>query len=199
MLRGKRLLLFLGRVHFKKGLDLLVPAWGEIAQNWPDAHLVIAGPDSENSQAAVENLVRQGKMEDRVTFTGMLRGEMKWSALAAAHCFVLPSYSEGLSTSVLEAMGAGLPVIVTRQCNLPDVVTYKAGWQIESNLAELTYTLGQALHFSSEQVQEMGARGRELVLRRYNWNQVAKQMCEVYEWIVNGSTPTHLEVQTVKS
>ena len=173
VLRGRRIILFLGRIHFKKGLDILVKSWAAIANKWPDACLVLAGPDSENTQGAVEQLISNYGIANQVIFTGMLDQSLKWSALAAAECFVLPSYSEGLSTSVLEAMGVGLPVIVTRQCNIPDVLEYDTGWQIESNVEELTSALTQFLENSPATNQNIGERGRRLVEQRYNWPSVA--------------------------
>src|ERR1035441_8214471 len=93
-LREKRVVLFLGRIHFKKGLDILIEAWATIAEKWPEARLVLAGPDFEGTRSKIEALAAERGLNERVLFTGMLRDEMKWSALAAAQCFVLPSHSE---------------------------------------------------------------------------------------------------------
>ena len=89
-LRDRRMVLFLGRIHYKKGIDLLCRAWPAIYRRWPDAHLVIAGPDFENTRAGIEKLVCESGAGQTVTFTGMLQAEMKWSALQAARysCFL---------------------------------------------------------------------------------------------------------------
>ena len=192
-LRGRRLILFLGRLHPKKGVDLLLRAWTEVAPRHRDAHLVIAGPDSEGTRAQLEAVVAEHSLEGQVTFTGMLRDEKKWSALAAAEAFTLPSHSEGLSISVLEAMGMGLPVIVTRQCNLPEVKQYGAGWTIEPECKQLTRALSELLESRSAASREMGLAGSRLVEQRYNWTAVARQTAEVYRWVLGGPVPRHVE------
>jgi glycosyltransferase involved in cell wall biosynthesis len=184
--RGKRIVLFLGRLHFKKGLDILIRAWATLAKRWPEAHLVIAGPDFEATRARIETLVRAHGLDGSVLFTDMLHEEMKWSALAAAQCFVLPSYSEGLSVSTLEAMGMGLPVIVTEECNLPDVARLETGWVIKSNAEQLASSLSEFLQNSQITNSTIGERGRRLVQERYAWSKVAKEMSEVYRWVHNG-------------
>jgi glycosyltransferase involved in cell wall biosynthesis len=193
-LRGKRIILFLGRMHFKKGLNLLVNAWAELAAKWPDVHLVIAGPDSESTRTTIEQLVRERALVNQVSFTGMLQCEMKWSCLAAAECFVLPSYSEGLSTSVLEAMGIGLPVIITRHCNLPEVTDSGAGWEIEATQEELAQALGKVLKNSPTENQAIGRRGMCLVRDHFNWQAVARRMSEVYRWAATGQRPATSEL-----
>ena len=168
-LLGKRVILFLARLHPKKGLDLLLQSWPAIAASWPEAHLVLAGPDCEGTQAGLERLIAAQQLQTSVTFTGMLRGAEKWSALNAAECFILPSYSEGLSVSVLEALGVGCPVIVTEACNMPEVSENKAGWQVASSSAAISGALHEVLQNTIEQNGAIGLRGAELVQRRYTW------------------------------
>jgi glycosyltransferase involved in cell wall biosynthesis len=193
-LRAKRLVLFLGRIHFKKGLDILVEAWAAAASRWPEAQLVLAGPDFEGTRAKIEALIAERSLQKSVFFTGMLRDELKWSALAASECFVLPSYSEGLSVSTLEAMGAGLPVIITEQCNLPDVARSNAGWIIKSNAGHLTVGINECLQNSHEANRQMGGRGRALIQEKYNWPSVARQVSEVYRWVQGGPAPDSVEI-----
>lgn len=193
-LKGKNIILFLGRLHLKKGLIPLVQAWATLTQRWPEAHLVLAGPDCEGTQANLEKILVELEITDRVTFTGMLKGEAKWSAFAAAQCFVLPSFSEGLSVSVLEAMGTGLPVIVTEQCNIPEVTQYETGWCIQPNVTHLTSALNEFLHHSSVINKQIGARGRRLVLARYNWSFVGTQMSELYHWVQGGPQPSTFDL-----
>jgi glycosyltransferase involved in cell wall biosynthesis len=188
-LRGKRLILFLSRIHFKKGLDILCRAWSSVAKRWPDAHLVLAGPDFENTRSSIEALIAAAKLTERVTFTGMLDNRLKWSALRAAECFVLPSYSEGLSVSVLEAMGMALPVIVTRQCNLPEVKEYGCGWVIEPNSDELAAALDGCLALPVSARAEMSRNGQSLIEKSYSWQVVGEQMSSLYSWMQGESIP----------
>jgi glycosyltransferase involved in cell wall biosynthesis len=193
-LRGRKIVLFLGRIHFKKGLDILIEAWTTVARRWPDAMLVLAGPDFEETQTRIESLIEQRGLTERVLFTGMLRSEQKWSALQAAECFILPSYSEGLSVSTLEAMGVGCPVIITEQCNLPDVRRFGTGWVVPANAEEITHALNECLRNSREANGRIGECGRELVQRKYGWRSVARQMSEVYRWVQHGEMPRSVEI-----
>ena len=188
-LKGKRVVLFLGRIHFKKGLDLLVQAWTKINSRFPDAHLVLAGPDFEGTRARITAMVEAEGLGSHVLFTGMLRDDLKWSALAAAECFVLPSYSEGLSVSVLEAMGLGRPVIVSDHCNLPEVASLGAGWVIPAEVAPLEAALEALLENTPRTNAAIGAKGSDFVRRNYNWAVVGRQMNEVYRWLEGGSLP----------
>lgn len=194
-LKEKRLFLFLGRLHFKKGIDLLVRAWQEIIARWPEAHLILAGPDFEGTRAQLSKLIEEQGLANHVLFTGMLRDDLKWSALAAAECFVLPSYSEGLSISVLEAMSMGLPVIVSEQCNLPEIAEQDAGWVIPANVAALQSALKVVLGNSPKTNAATGQRGRIFVSGRYNWSHIAAQMAEVYSWVEGGSMPSIVDLR----
>ena len=185
-LEGKRIVLFLGRIHAKKGLDLLVRAWKEIVREHASAALVLAGPDFEGSRARLTALIEAEGLAEQVLFTGMLRGELKWSALAAAECFVLPSFSEGLSVSVLEAMGVGLPVIVSTHCNLPEVATLGAGWVIAAEQRPLAAALAAMLAHTREENRRMGEEGARFVLENYNWASVAEKMAAIYRWVSEG-------------
>ena len=193
-LKGKRVVLFLGRIHFKKGLDLLIRSWKKIILRSPEAHLVLAGPDFEGTRASLSAIIEQEGISQHVLFAGMLRDDLKWSALAAAECFVLPSYSEGLSVSVLEAMGVGLPVIVSDHCNLPEVAALEAGWVIPAQVAALERALETLLENSPETNATIGDRGREFVRRRYNWSVIAEQMNELYRWVGGGSLPVSVDL-----
>src|SRR5262249_15680957 len=115
-LAGKRMIVFLGRVHPGKGLELLVPAFAQA--NITDAMLVIVGPDSENFQGGVEETFRRHNISQRVIFTGMLRGADRIAALADADLFALPSFHENFGIAVIEALAAGVPVIVSDEVNV---------------------------------------------------------------------------------
>jgi glycosyltransferase involved in cell wall biosynthesis len=193
-LRGKRLILFLSRIHHKKGLNILCQAWRNVNRKVGDAHLVLAGPDSENTRSSIESLVDQLGIRASVSFTGMLRDSMKWSALAAAELFVLPSYSEGFSVAVLEAMGMAVPVLISRPCNFPEVAEEGCGLVIDSNAPELEDALLVLLNGNRSDLVRMGNCGRELVEARYTWPAVGKQMAEVYEWMLGGPEPLRVPV-----
>lgn len=187
--RNRRIVLFLARIHPKKGLDVLCEAWRAVSRRWPDAHLILAGPDSENTQAPLEAFIRAHGLADRVTFTGMLGGPDKWSALAAAHVFVLPSYSEGLSVSVLEALGMGRPVVVSEQCHVAGIGEHRCGWQIQPRVSEIEAALHAFFSLPVTEAQRMGMNGRALVRRAYSWNTIGQQMTALYLWVSGGPRP----------
>ena len=121
-LAGRPVVLFMSRLHAKKGLDLLVPAFAEAveADAGGDARLVIAGPDEGGYEAVVRGLVERHGLAGRVTFPGMLRGPDRVAALADADLFVLPSYQENFGIVVPEALAAGTPVVVSDQVNFAE-------------------------------------------------------------------------------
>jgi glycosyltransferase involved in cell wall biosynthesis len=191
-LHGKRPVLFLGRLHAKKGLSLLLRAWKRAARE--DSHLVIAGPDFDGTRSGLEKLAEELEISEQVTFAGMLSGPMKWSALAAARLFVLPSYSEGFSVAVLEALGMGVPVIVSRACNIPEVGEHGCGWVVEPEEAAISNALEEALLTSTADLRSMGDSGRALMASRYSWPVVGKQMAQVYRWVAGGPPPTDVPI-----
>ncbi len=115
---GKRVLLFLGRIHRKKGCDLLIDAFAKFAGAAADVHLVIAGPDSDHSLRALQSQVGKLGLAQRVTWTGMLTGRLKWSAFRAAHVFCLPSHQENFGIAVAEALALGTPVLISDKVNI---------------------------------------------------------------------------------
>ena len=163
--------LFLGRLHARKGVDVLAQAF--LAANIPDTRLVIAGPD-EGMQHRLEELG-----DPRIVLTGYLGPEERLAALAAADVFALPATGEGLSMAALEALAAGLPVILSPGCNLPEVEPAGAGLEVEPALEPLTAALRLLLN-DHELRLRMGAAARTLVESRFTWAHVAEQMEAVY-------------------
>jgi glycosyltransferase involved in cell wall biosynthesis len=174
--------LFLGRLHERKGLQFLIPAFAEAAQGVPDARLLIVGPD-EGKRAALETQVLQLDLAGRAIFTGLLTGEGKLAALAAADLFALPAVGEGFSMAVLEALACELPVLLTPGCNFPEVVGAGAGLVVEREVAALRDAL-HALLTDGERRASMGRSARELVHARYTWPQVVTQLEDVYRAVV---------------
>ncbi|WP_395067079.1 glycosyltransferase [Paraburkholderia silvatlantica] len=112
-LRNKRIVLFLGRLHPKKGCDVLVHAFADHARETPDAHLVMAGPDKGNWQPALQAMAQSHGITHRISWPGMLQGNLKWGAFFASDVFVLPSHQENFGVSVAEALACGLPALVS--------------------------------------------------------------------------------------
>jgi len=190
VLEGRTIILFLGRLHPKKGLDILARAFGKVARAFPDAMLVIAGPDSQGYLAEVEKILKDQGVLDRALFTGILTGSAKYEALASADIFVLPSYSEGFSQAVLEAMAVGLPVVISKQCYFPEVEQRNAGLVIDPREDALVEALSKMLSDANFR-QEMAENGKALVKERFTWDAIADAMVRLYEEVLttSGSIP----------
>lgn len=183
-IKNQKIVLFLGRIHPIKGLDILAKAFGALLRKRKDVHLLIVGPDEGYKKEMVNLLTTENAMEN-TTFTGMLTGNKKQSALSAADIFVLPSYSEGLAITVLEAMAWGLPVVITKNCNFHQVGEAGAGMVIDADIDQLSNALIELLN-NPKLCKEMGERGRSLILERYTWDKVADQMIILYEKVLSG-------------
>jgi glycosyltransferase involved in cell wall biosynthesis len=170
--------LFLGRLHARKGLHLLIPAFAAAGQAAPDARLLIVGPD-EGMRAALEALVREHDLAGRVIFTGLLTGDDKLAALAAADLFALPAVGEGFSMAVLEAMACRLPVILTPGCHFPEAAEAGAGLQVARTVDALAAALRDLLTDDARRAS-MGRLAHDLVAARYTWPQVVAQLDAVY-------------------
>ncbi|NCJ07642.1 glycosyltransferase [Synechococcales cyanobacterium C] len=181
---SKTLILFLGRIDPKKGLDLLSEAFKDINCQFPNTHLVIAGPDAIGFQPKVEGFFAQYGCLESVTFTGMLTGKLKYAALSASDLYVAPSYSEGFSISILEAMASSLPCIITTGCNFPEALESHSAYIVEPNASQIGDALRRCLQ-NSEAAREMGMRAHELVCKYYTWDKVATQLIDVYTSILN--------------
>jgi glycosyltransferase involved in cell wall biosynthesis len=182
--RNKSLILFLGRIDPKKGLDLLATAFAKVKAEFPDAHLIVAGPDNIGFQPTAKSYFINSGCLDAVTFTGMLAGSIKYSALAAASVYVAPSYSEGFSISILEGMASGLPCIFTTSCNFPEAAAAEAAYVIDVDADKITSALTECLN-NPEKSKEMGARARKLIFEQYTWEQIATNLTVVYNRIIN--------------
>lgn len=171
-LRKKRWLLFMARLHPKKGLEVLLPALAEIRQQVRNLQLIIAGPDEDSYGRVVHGLIDDLNLHDAVCLTGMVTGSLKNGLLRQAELFLLPSHSEGFPMGVLEAMACGLPVIITRNCNLPEVGENNAGIIVENEVKDLTEGLSTILK-NNKLRKQLGKNGKSLVQKYYTWSQVA--------------------------
>ncbi|QVL33768.1 glycosyltransferase [Telmatocola sphagniphila] len=175
-------LLFLSRLHFKKGLDYLVEAFAKIASAHPSLKLVVAGPD-DGARADFEKLIASRNLTERVVLTGPLYGEQKQTALLGAAVFVLPSRQEGFSVAILEALAAQIPVVITKACHFPEVESSRAGYVTDLDADQIAGALDKILS-NPQARQTMGPAGRELVTSRYSWDRVIGQFEDLYGSVV---------------
>jgi poly(glycerol-phosphate) alpha-glucosyltransferase len=175
---ARRRALFLGRLHPKKGLDLLVQAWASLGEATKDWELVIAGPDEGGHEATVRNWVESAGLGAHVTFTGSVSGSAKYELLASADLFVLTSYSEGFPMAPLEAMAASVPVALTHECNLPEAAAAEAGWSCAAEPTSVKKMLGEALSAGETELTQRGRAGRRLVETRFAWRNTVASLNE---------------------
>lgn len=178
-LRSKTLILFLGRIDPKKGLDLLAPAFAQVHRQFSNTHLVIAGPDNINFQPTAERYFEQAGCSKVVTFTGMLTGALKHSALSAATLYVAPSYSEGFSLSVLEGMASALPCVITTGCNFPEAAAAQAANVVEIDAHAIAQSM-IALLSDLNAAKQMGNRAQQFIFNHYTWSQIVAQLTQTY-------------------
>lgn len=181
--RNKQLIIFLGRIDPKKGLDLLAEAMGKVHHKFPQAHLIVAGSDNIDFLSQVKQYFTDAGCLDKVTFTGLLTGSLKYSALAAADVYVAPSYSEGFSMSVLEGMASGLPCIITTGCNFPEAKQNGTAYVTDINSQAIAIALEKCLS-QPEDAEIMGKRARDFIFSNYTWDQIALKMVKVYQEVI---------------
>jgi len=190
-LTEKKWLLFLSRIHPKKGLDNLIFVWKTLCNKFPDWHLVIAGSDLIGYQAKLELMTAELGLKQNITFTGMLSGQHKASALSNADLFVLPTHSENFGIVIAESLAYKVPVVTTKETPWQDLERYRCGWWIEDTKQALTDALVEGMEMLPQDRKVMGLRGRDLVETKYAWGASAKHMAGVYQWILGGgATPS---------
>jgi glycosyltransferase involved in cell wall biosynthesis len=181
-LRGQRILLFLSRIHPKKGVDLLIEAFAAVAHADPRLQLVIAGPDQVGWQAALQQRAAALGIADRLTWPGMLSGDLKWGAFRCAELFCLPSHQENFGIVVAEALACGLPVSIADPVNISaEVAAAGAGLVHADTVAGTTEALRQWLGLPMKEKKQMGLRAEQLFGERFDFASVARNLLPVLE------------------
>lgn len=178
------LVLFLGRLHFKKGLDLLIPAFDALRQRVPGVQLVIAGPENDDYGEQVRGWVRERALDAAVHFVGPLQGAEVVEAYVDADVFALPSYTENFGMTVAEAMACALPVVISDQVNIHAEITGAgAGLVTRCDADEVTEALESLLNDPSRR-RVMGEAGRRLVQARFTWPVIVDALTVEYERVI---------------
>jgi poly(glycerol-phosphate) alpha-glucosyltransferase len=217
----RKTLLFLGRIHPKKGLANAIRAFAESRNFHADVRrsrgwrMVIAGWNQGGHQEELVELCQEiglrycilgdkpemdawKNMGEEIIFFGEVFGDRKKELLRSCDAFILPSLSEGLPMSVLEAWAYGMPVLITAECNLPEGYATQAAIRIESDASGIARGLDQLFSMSRSDLQAMGLRGRRLVQKRFAWKTVSSQMKEVYDWILGGGSSPECVIASEK-
>ncbi len=188
VLRGKRVLLFLGRLHTKKGCDLLLKAFASVRHargGSENLQLVLAGPADPDYLAQLRRILRSAFAEENeeeipVTFTGMLEGELKWGAFASAEAFILPSHQENFGIAVAEALACGTPVLISNKVNIwREIVDDKAGFAEDDTLAGTRRLLERWLGTAANERKEMAENARKCFAERFHIDKAVESLVAV--------------------
>lgn len=179
-----KILLFLSRISWEKGLEDLAVAWQKIAAAFSDWQLVIVGPGKPEYVAKLKNTFDSIVGGKKVLWLGPLEGGDKFAAYASASLFVLPSHTENFSLVTIEALAAGVPVVTTHGTPWSELPKNGCGWWVPVGAEGITVALREAMIMPEEKLKEMGLRGNDLIGEKYTWPVIARQVSEVYGWML---------------
>jgi glycosyltransferase involved in cell wall biosynthesis len=181
-LKGRRFILFLSRIHPKKGVDLLIRAFARYADTFPDLDLVIAGPDQTGSKSELQRLAGELSVDNRIHWPGMLSGDAKWGAFRSADFFVLPSHQENFGIVVAEAMALSKPVLITNKVNIwREIATDGAGLVVNDDLEGIAAGLREMCELSPQQLAARGRNARNSFSKRYDLEENAMKLLQLLE------------------
>ena len=178
--------LFMSRLHFKKGLDILAEAFALVAAQRPDVHLVVMGPES-GAGDDLRRRIASHDLTDRVHVVGPEYGKAKYQALQQACCFVLPSRQEGFSVAILEALACRTPVVISAACHFDEVAEQGAGLIVDNLEPPAFADALLRLCGDAASGRRMGDIGRSMVERSYTWPSIAAELEAVYQRIVSAA------------
>jgi len=185
---AERLVLSLGRLHPKKGLERLVRSWSKVEAKFPGWRLNIVGPPEGGHDDELRALAAALGLT-RVSITGPVYGDAKTSAYREADLFVLPTLNENFGLTVAEALAAGTPAISTKGAPWSGLEREGCGWWIDHGVEPLAAALTQAMALPRGALQAMGAKGRSWMARDFSWDRVAQEMIGVYLWVAGRAAP----------
>lgn len=185
-LGDRRFLLFLSRIHPKKGCDLLVSAFARVAAGHPDVDLVIAGPDQVGIQAELQELAGRLGIGDRIHWPGALFADAKWGAMRDAEAFVLPSHQENFGIVVAEAMAVGTPVLTTKRVNIwRELLAADAGLVEDDTLVGIVKLLEGFMSLEAHRLAQMRLNAQQGFLDRFEITTVADELVGVLSNVIS--------------
>ena len=191
-LRSRRYLLFLARMHAKKGCDLLIEAFAKATASVPGVDLVMAGPDQEGMQAKLERLTARLGIAGKVHWPGLIGGDLKWGALRACDAFVLPSHQENFGIAIVESLSVGRPVLISNQVNIwADIESDKVGFVEDDTIEGTERLLRRWFNLPPQERDAMAARARPSFLNRYTMNRTAEAIDQIFSSQVTSFRQVH--------
>ena len=183
--RGVRTLLFLSRIHPKKGVERLLEAWKQLETTHSEWRLVVAGKGDERYERRVKAFAQRLKLR-RVSFPGAVYGPEKDQLYSEADLFTLPTQSENFGNVVAEALSHGCPCVVSTGAPWSGMKTEGCGWWVDRDLSSFGGALDEAMSTPPDTLMNMGRKGRAWMQRDYDWDSIARKMDSAYRWILNG-------------
>jgi glycosyltransferase involved in cell wall biosynthesis len=181
-LKNKKIILFLSRINWKKGLDILIPAFAKLYNEDKSFHLLIVGKDDgDGYEKKVRQWVSDYGLLDAVTFTGLLTGKDKFMAFYGSDLFVLPSYSENFGVAVVEAMACGVPIVVSDKVGISrEIKQYNAGTIVKTNVDDVYNGIKNGFQ-NLDEAKDMTLNAKKMVHNLYDINKVADEVIKMYE------------------
>ena len=184
---GKKRVVFIGRIHPKKGIREMLDAWAKVQKEFPqlldDVELIVAGWDDGGYLEALKQHASDLGLLGSVSFPGSVYGDAKIQLLCSADWFVLPSHSEGMPMAVLEAWSYSVPALLTPACNLPEGFSSGSAIRVDPSVESIFEGFLRMLEMPKEESGSMGLAARRLVEDHFTWSQISRDMQEVYRWV----------------
>ena len=184
--QDKNYILFLSRIHPKKGLEYLIQSWIKISKKFQNWNLLVVGPINDHKYFnELKNKLHKNNLSERVHFMGMLRGKKRIDCYGASSLFVLPSHTENFGIVIGEALAAKLPVITTKGTPWKEIEEYDAGWWVDLSVQNINIALEKALLCNENELKKKGLNGFQLI-QKYDWINQSIKMKKVYKWVFSG-------------
>lgn len=181
-MRGKRFMLFLGRIHRKKGCDMLIESFAQLASLDPQLHLMMAGPDQQGWSAGLKRMVAKAGLNDRVHWPGMIKGDAKWGAFFASEVFILPSHQENFGIAVAEAMACKRAVLLGDKVNIaPEIAEDHAGFMEPDTQAGTDNLIRKWMQMTTMEREAMGEQAYRTFNNRYDMKKNAVTIIRLFE------------------
>lgn len=182
----KKQIVFLSRIHQKKGIEILINVWEKMRADYPDWKVVIAGNGEEEYIQQLKNMISSKRLSDVIEINPPIFGEAKHTLYMESSLFVLPTYSENFGMVIAEALACGVPVVTTNGTPWQELNTEKIGWCVDLSEDNIENAIREALSMSAEDLFAMGQKGSKHVRENYLYTSVAKKNIELYKWILEG-------------